>query len=72
MSIGPRTPSTLLTDPLSGAAHLEETVWIDAPAAAVFAWIDDQRNTGWHMSRPSRRIDHTDGSSDSGSTSLLG
>ena len=38
---------------LPDAVHLDENVWIDAPPAAVFAWIDDPRNTGWHMSRPS-------------------
>jgi hypothetical protein len=38
---------------LPGAVHLDETVMIGVPPAVVFAWIDDPRNTGWHMSRPS-------------------
>jgi hypothetical protein len=32
---------------------LEQTVVVPAPPARVFAWLDDPRNTGWHMSRPS-------------------
>lgn len=41
------------TDPLRGALHLEESVWISSSPPVVFAWLDDPRNTGWHMSRPS-------------------
>jgi hypothetical protein len=33
--------------------RLEETMTVPAPPARVFAWLDDPRNTGWHMSRPS-------------------
>jgi hypothetical protein len=33
--------------------RLEETTTIAAPPARVFAWLDNPRNTGWHMSRPS-------------------
>ena len=33
--------------------RLEETTTVPAPPARVFAWFDDPRNTGWHMSRPS-------------------
>jgi hypothetical protein len=32
---------------------LEETVTVDAPSDTVFAWLDEPRNTGLHMSRPS-------------------
>jgi Polyketide cyclase / dehydrase and lipid transport len=32
---------------------LEKTVAVPATPARVFAWLDDPRNTGWHMSRPS-------------------
>jgi hypothetical protein len=33
--------------------RFEETITIPALPARVFAWLDDPRNTGWHMSRPS-------------------
>jgi len=33
--------------------RLEETTTVSAPPARVFAWLDNPRNTGWHMSRPS-------------------
>jgi Polyketide cyclase / dehydrase and lipid transport len=33
--------------------RLEETTTVAVPPARVFAWLDDPRNTGWHMSRPS-------------------
>jgi Polyketide cyclase / dehydrase and lipid transport len=33
--------------------RLEETIEIAAAPAQVFAWLDNPRNTGWHMSRPS-------------------
>ena len=32
---------------------LEETVVVGAAATTVFAWLDEPRNTGFHMSRPS-------------------
>ena len=53
MSLGAERQNDLATTRLPNAVRLEEAVWIDASLPAVFAWIDNPRNTGWHMSRPS-------------------
>lgn len=39
--------------PTTWLRTLQETVVVAAAPSKVFAWIDDPRNTGMHMSRPS-------------------
>ena len=47
--VGSRRVDTFTT----AGRRLEKTIRIAAVPAAVFAWLDDPRNSGWHMSRPS-------------------
>ena len=38
---------------MAGVRRIEERVSVDAPPSRVFVWLDDPRNTGWHMNRRS-------------------
>lgn len=53
MSLGAEPRGATEMARLPDAVYLEETMWIGAQPVGVFTWIDDPRNTGWHMSRPS-------------------